>query len=82
VHRLAIVRRADLSLGSESSDRARDETNFARQRADFERSALVGALQRSGGRVTAAARWLRMPRSTFYWKARAYGIPLSRGARG
>lgn len=52
-------------------------------RQEIEREHIRLALEAEGGRVEAAARRLGIPRSTLYWKLKAYGLTSGpRSARG
>ena len=49
-------------------------SGLAMQMAQVERSLLVAALQRHGGRATETARELQLPRKTFYDKLKKHGL--------
>ncbi len=74
IEKLSTIRRANLSLGPAAVESSSATEQFALRREDFEKRAMEEALRRSKGRFSAAARLLQMPRSTFYWKLKAYGL--------
>ena len=49
--------------------------------AEAERRAIVAALAKTGGNLSAAIRVLKMGRTTLYRKLRAYGIDIGRPPR-
>ncbi|MCW9044241.1 MAG: sigma-54 dependent transcriptional regulator [Pseudopelagicola sp.] len=63
-------------LGLQESDEARDHggLGLAEQMAQVERSLLTEALRRAGGRASAAAQALKLPRKTFYDKLAKHGL--------
>ncbi len=61
------------ALGLDEDD-GRTVGGLVAQMAQVERSLLVAALQRHGGRVTDVAKDLQLPRKTFYDKLNKYGL--------
>lgn len=61
------------ALGLNEAD-SQGGTGLAAQMAQVERSLLVAALQRHGGRATDVARDLQLPRKTFYDKLNKHGL--------
>jgi len=62
-----------LGEGSTEDD-AETELGLAEQMARVERSLLIAALRRAGGRASNAAQALKLPRKTFYDKLARYGV--------
>ena len=50
------------------------EAGLAEQLAQVERTLLVAALERAGGRAAQAAEALKLPRKTFYDKLARHGL--------
>ncbi|SDI09228.1 sigma-54-dependent transcriptional regulator [Lutimaribacter saemankumensis] len=70
---MSAAMRFALGLGSE--EEARDTgLGLAEQMAQVERSLLIEALRRTGGRAAVAAERLKLPRKTFYDKLARYGL--------
>lgn len=72
---LRLVGRSDLALDALGlSAGAPGDGSFSRQRESYERDSILQALERARGRMAVAARYLRMPRSTLYWKVKRFGL--------
>ena len=62
------------AMGVGEAEEPGGDQGLADRMARYERSLLVEALQATGGRATAAAEALKLPRKTFYDKLARYGL--------
>ena len=71
---MSAAMRFALGMGGPEDASAGEEPGLAEQMAQVERSLLVAALRRAGGRAAEAAERLKLPRKTFYDKLARYGL--------
>lgn len=71
---MSAAMRFALGMGGPEDAAAGEEPGLAEQMAQVERSLLVAALRRAGGRAAEAAERLKLPRKTFYDKLARYGL--------